>query len=202
MKLPLLPVLAALGLLFGGLAAPASTPPTLPTLSSVQTIYAGSFQNNRQYWGWAQAEAPCPAPALSASSLRVQEGAWQAVYLHHAPLTTTAGQTLSFWINGGPTGGQQLSVAALRSNVTQTVVALTPLKANTWQQAPFFVDKITLSQGPGSVPPAPAPPAPAPPAVPGGLSATPVSAKSCPVSGGMAMAHIVTGWNAVSGASS
>ena len=228
MKLPLLPVLAALGLLFGGSAASASTPPTLPTPSSVQTIYAGSFQNNWQYWGWAQAEAPCPTPALSASSLRVQEGAWQAVYLHHTALPTTAGQTLSFWINGGPTGGQKLSVAALRSNVTQAVVALTPLKANTWQQvqialprlgvgavsdctgfwiwnhtagtqAPFYLDKITLSASAASVPPTPLP---APPAVPGGLSATPVWAKSCPVCGGMAMAHIVTGWNAVSGASS
>jgi len=253
MNLPPLPVLVALSCAFA--AAPVSTAasspapiktttpvktsapvktavPTTPSDpgkdASGQTIYDGNFQNGWQYWGWAQGEASCPSPALSVSSLKVQEGAWQAVYLHHDAQQTAPGMTLSFWINGGKGNGQSLVVAALRNGVPQPAVPLPALKPGRWQQvqislpklgigevsdftglwiwnfsngtlAPFYVDKIAISPGAA---PAPPPPPPAPPAAPGGLSAAPVWAKSCPICGGMAMAHIVTGWNTVAGASS
>ncbi len=213
-------------------AAPIKTaaPPTVSgpnASSSDQAIYAGTFQNDWQYWGWAQGEASCSAPALSSASLQVQEGAWQAAYLHHDAQQTTPKMTLRFWINGGKGNGKNLVVAALRNGVPQTVVPLPLLKPGVWQQvqiplpklgvgsvsdftgfwiwnysaatqAPFYVDQIALSPGAAPAPPPP----PAPPAAPGGLSAAPVWAKSCPVCGGAAMAHIVTTWSAVAGASS
>jgi len=230
MKLPLLPILAALCFFFGESAAPASTPPiSTPPLAAApaagQTVYAGSFQNNWLYCGWAQSVSPCPSPALSPSSLEVQEGAWQAVYLCHAAQRTLPGMSVSFWINGGASGRQALVVKALRNGVPQNAVALSPPRAGVWQQVrialpklgvgsvcdfdgffiqsnspktqtPFYLDKIILTGM--ATPPAP----PAPPAAPGGLSATPVWATSCPTCGGMAMAHIALSWSAVSGASS
>lgn len=209
------------------MAAPGTTAGS-STSSSGQTIYAGTFQNDWQYWGWAQKEASCSSPALSGASLQVQEGAWQAIYLHHNAQRAAPGMMLRFWINGGKGVGQNLVVAALRDGASQTPVPLPPLKPGVWQQvqiplsklgvggvsnltgfwiwnhsadtlAPFYVDQITLSSGAA---PAPPPAVPAPPAAPGGLSAAPVWSKSCPVCGGIAMAHIVTAWNAVPGASS
>ena len=225
MKLPLLPVLAALVcLLTGGAAAPASAPLRSPAPAAGQTIYAGSFQNNWLYCGWAHSVSPCPAPALSSRSLEVEAGPWQAVYLYHTPVQTTPAMSLIFWINGGRSGGQVLVVKALRNGVPQNAVTLPRPRANIWQQVqitlpklgvgsvadldgffiqnntpgtltPFYLDKITLSQA-GAVPPMPAP------AAPDGLSATPVWTPSCPTCGGMAMAHIVLSWNAVPGAAS
>ncbi len=229
MKLPLLPAtfrvymlcgLAVLACLFG-INAPASAVP--PPIAPSQSVYAGSLQNGWQDWSWA-ADAASPAPALSASSLEVQAGAWQALYLHHAALRTTPLLCVSFWINGGASGGQQLVVKALRSGVAQNAVSLAPLKARVWQQvqialpklgagavpdfdgfwiqnntagalAPFYVDRVALTM-------IGAPPLPLPPAAPGGVSATPAWAASCPVCGGMAMAHIVLSWNSVTGAQS
>ena len=226
MKL-LLSILAALACLCWGAAAPASVLLPVPTpvpIAAAQTIYAGSFQNNWQNWSWAQTVAGTPAPALSSGSLAVQAQGWQAVYLHHSALRTTPLSALSFWVNGGPTGGQSLVVRALRSGVPQASVTLGALRANAWQQvqialpklgvgavsdldgfwiqnntpdtaAAFYVDKVALSLN-GGLPPV------LPPSTPGGLTATAKWEPSCPFCGGMAMAHIVLAWNTVTGAAS
>jgi hypothetical protein len=185
-----------------------------------QTIYAGSLQSGWQYWGWGSDNLANPAPALSAASIKAQEGPWQAVYLHHAPFRTSPTAAVSFWINGGTSGRQLLVVRALRSGVPQAAVPLAPLRAG-WQQvrialtrlgaggvpdmdglwiqnntpdtlAAFYLDEIAITGLPSFLPPAP--PAPA------GLTAAPQWAASCPVCGGMAMAHIVLAWNTVPGA--
>ena len=195
----------------------AATKIILPPPAPAQTVYAGALQNGWQYWGWGSDTLTNPAPALSAASIKAQEGPWQAVYLYHAPFSTSSTATLSFWINGGASGGQALVVKALRSSVPQAAVPLAPLKAG-WQQvlialprlgvgavpdmdglwiqnntantlAPFYLDKITLTGLPAALPPAPA-----------GLTATPQWEASCPVCGGMAMAHVVLAWNTVPGA--
>lgn len=211
----LLFLVAALAWAGGSQVSAAVLPP-----AAGQTIYAGTLQNGWQYWGWGNDTLANPAPALSAASIKAQEGPWQAVYLHHAPFRTSPAATVSFWINGGASGGQALAVKALRSGVPQTTVPLAPLKAG-WQQvqitlprlgvgavadmdglwvqnntggtlAPFYLDKIIITGLPSFLPPAP--PAPA------GLVATPQWAASCPTCGGMAMAHVVLAWDAVPGA--
>jgi hypothetical protein len=223
MKLPLIPVLLAALVCLLCRNTAASLPILLPPASG-QTIYAGSLQNNWQNWSWAATTANNSSPALSSGSIKVQAQAWQAVYLEHSALRTTPLLCVSFWINGGPTGGQMLVVKALRNGVPQIAVPLGPLKANRWQQvqlalprlgaaavsdfdgfwiqnntpntlAPFYVDRIALTV----IGALPLPPAPA---APGGLTATPEWTKSCPVCGGMAMAHIVLNWNVSAGAAS
>lgn len=217
----LLRALAVLAFCFVGVGANAAVSLPVPALG--QVIYTGSLQNNWQNLSSA-AISTSLAPALSSGSLQVSAQAGQALCLHHAALRTTPLLCLSFWVHGGPSGGQMLAVKALRNGTPQAAAALGPLRAGTWQQvqialpklgagavsdfdgfwiqnstagtlAPFYVDRIALSV-------LGAPPPPAPPAAPSGVSATPQWAKSCPVCGGMAMAHVVLGWSSVAGASS
>ncbi len=186
--------------------------------SASQTIYAGSLQNGWQYWGWGSDTLTNSAPALSAHSIRAQEGAWQAVYLHHDALPTADRASITFWVNGGPVGGQQIVVRATRNGLPQPGVALTPLRPR-WQQVAvplarlgaggvsdwdglwfqnntsgplpaFYLDRIALNENRLSCP-----------AAPSGVAAAPQWSASCPKCGGMAMAHVVLAWNAVPGAS-
>ena len=185
-------------------------------------IYADALENGWSSWSWAAADLGSTATIRAGSAIRVTAGPWQALYLHHAPFSAAPYAAVTFWIHGGASGGQKLCVKALRSGVPQAAVALGPLPAGKWQsvsvplrdlgvanapdldglwvqnasgtaQLSWTLDEIALSA---------APPAPVAPAAPGGLSATPQWAASCPKCGGMAMAHIVADWNAVPGASS
>ena len=187
-----------------------------------QVVYADALQNGWQSWSWAAADLGSAGPVRAGCAIRVSAGPWQALYLHHAPFSTSAYAAVTFWIHGGSQGGQRLCVKALRSGVPQAAVPLGPLPAGQWQsvtvslhdlgvagvpdvdglwvqdtsgttQPAFSLDEIALTSAPA------APPAPAAPA---GLTATPQWAASCPKCGGMAMPHIVLAWNAVTGASS
>ena len=194
----------------------------LPPVSTNQTIYAGSLQNGWQYWGWGADSLDNSAPALSAHSIKAAQGAWQAVYLHHAALQTQPRAIVSFWINGGPTGGQSLVIKATRNGVPQAGVALSPLAPNRWRQVylpvsrlqvgsvadmdglwiqnntpntlpVFYVDKIMLRGVRSAATPAPA--------APTNLLATPKWEASCTECGGKAMPSITLAWNGASGAS-
>ncbi len=66
--------------------------------------------------------------------LAVTAGAYQALYLHANPQSTTSLVALTFWINGGATGGQHLQVQATLGGIAQAAVPISPLAANTWTQ--------------------------------------------------------------------
>src|SRR5208337_4297265 len=53
---------------------------------------------------------------------------------HHDPFDSTLYTSLSFWIDGGASGGQLLQVQATLNGAAQAVVTLPPLAANTWTQ--------------------------------------------------------------------
>ena len=183
-------------------------------------IFSNTLQNDWASWGWASLNYSNFAPSQTGHSVRVAAGPWQAMYLHHAPLSTANFAALTFSVNGGQAGGQLLTVCALRSGVAQPPVPLNPLPANAWRQITiplsalgvggvgdldglwiqdatgtaqpkFYVDAIALTSG-VSLPP---PPAPA------GLTATPQWVLNCPTCN-MAMSHIVLAWQTVSGAQS
>ena len=211
--------------LFAGLTLAAGPAPAagigvpLPMPNS-QTIYANSLQNGWQYWGWGADALDNSTPALSAHSIKAAQGAWQAIYLHHAALQTQPRAMVSFWINGGATGGQSLIVKATRNGVPQAGIALSPLAPNRWRQVylplsrlqvggvanldglwiqnntpntlpAFYVDRIALSGIRSVTTPAPAAPA--------NLLATPEWEASCTECGGKAMAHVMLAWTAVPG---
>ena len=201
--------------------------PSVPVAATVpagggQVVYADALQNGWQSWRWAGLNLSSQDPARAGCAVRVAAGPWQAMYLHHASFSTAPFAAVTFWINGGSSGGQWLWVKALRNGVPQTAVSLGPLAPGRWQSVTVplaslgvagvpDMDGLWVQDASGTTPPAfsvdeialtaGAPPV-APPATPSGLSATPQWAASCPKCAGMAMPHIVLAWNAVPGAAS
>lgn len=100
-----------------------------------QAVYTDSLQNGWENWSWATVSLANRSPVHSGStSISVTPGAWEALYLHHAAFDTSAYVNLTFWVNGGSTGGQTATVAALLNDAAQTSVTIGPFPANTWQQ--------------------------------------------------------------------
>ncbi|WP_301002366.1 glycoside hydrolase family 44 protein [Capsulimonas corticalis] len=97
-------------------------------------IYTDSLQNGWQNWSWATTDLGNGSPVhAGADSISVTAGGWAALYLHSNPIDTSPYTSLSFWINGGPTGGQLLQVAADRNGGGQAGYQLSPLTSG-WQQ--------------------------------------------------------------------
>ena len=100
-------------------------------------IYTDSLQNGWQDWGWATLNYNNANPVHSGSasvSVTFVNNTYQAIYIHHSAMSTAPYGSLSFWIHGGATGGQQLKVHALINEVAQAATNLPALAANTWQQ--------------------------------------------------------------------
>jgi len=117
----------------------------VPALSMAQsnlTIYADSLVNGWQDWSYyATRNFANSSPAHSGShSISVTvTNAWGAIQLGHAAMTNSPYAFISFWLNGGSSGGQQLQMYGVLdvggSNTAQSgrYYLNTPL-ANTWQQ--------------------------------------------------------------------
>jgi alpha-L-arabinofuranosidase len=104
-----------------------------------QVVYADALANGWQNYGWATLDYECATPVHSGNhAIQVVADKWQALYLHHEAFDSSLYASLSFWINGGPSGGQRLRLQATLNGVGQTVVKLAALPTNSWQ-------RITLS---------------------------------------------------------
>src|SRR5208337_4834733 len=76
-----------------------------------QSVYADALANGWQNWSWATVNLANTTPVQSgADSISVSAGPYQALYLHHDPFDSTLYTSLSFWIDGGASGGQLLQV--------------------------------------------------------------------------------------------
>lgn len=100
-----------------------------------QALYTDSLQNGWVNYSWAAVNLAAASPVhTGADSISVQAGAYQALYLHHAAQATAPFTALTFWINGGPTGGQRLQVQATLNGTAQPAYALPAPPANAWTQ--------------------------------------------------------------------
>lgn len=107
-----------------------------------QAVYTDALKNGWVPYGYATINYGSVAPVHSgAGSISVSAGAGEALYLHHQSFNTRLYTALTFWIHGGPDGGQALRVQATRYQNAQTQVPLDPLPANAWRQV-----SIPLSQ--------------------------------------------------------
>jgi uncharacterized repeat protein (TIGR03803 family) len=103
-------------------------------------IYTDSLLNGWGNWGWATLNYANTSPVRSGSdSVSVLiTSAYQGMQVVHNDMSSTPYAYLSFWLNGGPTGGQHLSVYGLLDqngvqNTGQNIYyPLTPPLANTW----------------------------------------------------------------------
>src|SRR5262245_29208621 len=151
------------------------------------TIYDEALAGGWQNWSWADTDLASAAAAnTGAVSAAVTANPFEALYLRSAdaPLDTNGYLNLTFYVNGGATGGQVFQVQAIVNDAAQAGVRVGPLAAGTWQKVTvplaslgadnhtdvngfwfqeiagvdsptFYVDTIVLESG---VPPTPPPP--------------------------------------------
>jgi hypothetical protein len=115
-----------------------------------QTLYSNSLQNA---WGdesWATVNLSNSSPRLTGftKSISVFCTAYGALQLTHTPSSTEFFSALTFWLNGGASGGQVLTVAGTLDGTEQTLYTLPPLAANTWQQFAIPLSALGVSNQP------------------------------------------------------
>ena len=104
-------------------------------------IYTDSLQNSWDNWSWGATmdfgSTAVVHSGTAAISVTITQ-AWGAFSLHHTDMDSSPYTNLTFWINGGPSGGQQLQLVGLLGDVSGGTAAgttnLATLAANTWQQ--------------------------------------------------------------------
>ncbi|MGC9944719.1 MAG: hypothetical protein ABSE48_23095, partial [Verrucomicrobiota bacterium] len=112
------------------------------TVRANQIIYDDALENGWQNWGWATLNYTNTSPVHSGNySISVTIASpWQGIQLYHPDQDSTPYTNISFWLNGGGSGGQKLQVYGLldsggTANAGQNdYYQLPPLSANTWQQ--------------------------------------------------------------------
>ena len=118
-------------------------------------------------WGWATINYNNTSPVHSGSksvAVTIVTNTWQAIYIAHGSFNSSPYSSLTFWINGGASGGQQLQVVGHAGNAVQLSTNLAALAANTWQQYSIplaalglanraDVDGIWIQDGIGAVQP-------------------------------------------------
>src|SRR6266481_7872412 len=100
------------------------------------TIYNDSIQNSWNNWSYfvtldfnstAVVHSGSKAIAVSLNT----GTAYGALSFEHADINSSLYTSLTFWINGGPTGRQRLQVYAELSTATMTPITLPTLQSNT-----------------------------------------------------------------------
>ena len=120
-------------------------------LAQDQTIYTDSLQNGWEDWGWGATRDFANASVVHAGFKSVAvtiTGGWGAFSLHHSDLNTSTYSNLTFWLNGGASGGQQLRVYAELGSAAQPPVSLAPLVVNTWQQVTLSLASLGVASQP------------------------------------------------------
>jgi hypothetical protein len=122
-------------------------PPTPPPPVNGMALYQDSLANGWNNWSWATVNLASTATVhTGTSAIAVTAAAFQALYLQHNPLPTDTYQSLSFWINGGATGGQRLNVIGLLNGVAQPAVSIGPLSAGAWQQMVIPLSQLGVAK--------------------------------------------------------
>ncbi len=106
-----------------------------------QIVYDDALENNWQNYGWATLNYANTSPVHSGSdSISVTiSSAWEGVQIYHTDQDSTYFTNISFWLDGGPSGGQKLQVYGLldeNGSVNQgqgQYYELPPLPTNRWQ---------------------------------------------------------------------
>src|SRR4051794_37680283 len=99
-------------------------------------VYGDRLGTAWQNWSWALVDfASTAVVPWGSTSIAVTAGPFTALWLRHVAFDTTDYGNVSFWINGGPAGGQRLHVAATLADAGQSVGFDIPsLAPNVWQQ--------------------------------------------------------------------
>jgi glycosyl hydrolase family 44 len=114
-----------------------------------EIIYDGALENGWANWSWASVNLANPSPVYGGSdSISVTATNWSALYLDVAATDTSPFTNLTFWINGGATGGQQVQVQAILGSTAQPPVQIGPLPTNSWQQISLSMTALGVANQP------------------------------------------------------
>ena len=103
-------------------------------------VYTDNQVNSFQDWSFTNSTrnfANTTAPYVHSGTYSISvtiTSAGGALYLHGPDFNSSPYTNLSFWINGGPTGGQKLQVHGTVNGNAGPGFTLATLAANTWQQ--------------------------------------------------------------------
>jgi hypothetical protein len=102
-----------------------------------QTVFMDSLQNGWLNYGWATLDYNNANPVHTGTksiAVTITDSSYQAIYIAHPAFDSSPYSTITFWLNGGATGGQQLQIQGHAGAAGQTVYSLPALAPNTWQQ--------------------------------------------------------------------
>lgn len=111
--------------------------PTTPGVGqSGLSLYTDNLVNGFQSWSWATVNLQSFALVHSGPyAIAVTDGSGsQALWFNRGQFNSSPYTNLTFWVNGGTSGGQLLQVKGSLDNNAQAGVNVAALPANTWQQ--------------------------------------------------------------------
>ena len=110
--------------------------PTSPGVAqSGLSLYTDNLVNGFQNWSWATVNLLGSAPVHSGNyAIAVTDGGNQALAFNRGEFNSSPYANLTFWVNGGSSGGQLLQVWGLLDYNALSPRSITALLANTWQQ--------------------------------------------------------------------
>jgi hypothetical protein len=114
-----------------------------------QSIYQDSLQNGWQDWSWATVSLTSTTRVHGGTqAISVSASNWHALYLvASVPVDPASFTGLTFWVNGGASGGQVVQVQGTINNVGQTAIALAPLPTNAWRQVTVSLAGLGFTGG-------------------------------------------------------
>lgn len=118
-------------LALAALAAPALAQDAPPPAPTPMVIYDDSLSPGWNNWSWARTTLSTDIKA-DVKPIAVEGDAYSALFLSHAPFSTKGYSKLTFYINGGPTGGQTIAIKALADEKAIDPGYTIHLNANTW----------------------------------------------------------------------
>ena len=133
-------------------------PPITNTISYLVTalpqenlpIYTDNLVNGFQNWSWATINLGNTNPVHSGHcSISVTDGGnYQALAFEHPQFNTTPYVNLSFWINGGSSGGQRVEVWGGLDGTNQVAYPCRPCRRHTWQQISIPLSSLHVAGKP------------------------------------------------------
>ena len=109
---------------------------------TVYSVYSNSLVNGWENGGWVTLNYTNTSPVYSGSEYSISvtmPGAWGGIQFGHPDMTSTPYASISFWLNGGASGGQHLQVYGLldiagTGPTAQSGRYYLGTPSNTWQQ--------------------------------------------------------------------
>ncbi len=136
---------------YGSVTSAIATVTVLPLYNTITPanddclIYTIQLNNGWGDWGWVTHYATNNPNFNGSNSMVVAaSSSYQAWWLVHDPIDTTLYANISFWLNGGPTGGQSVGIQAEAGSTWQNTVYVTA-PANTWKQYTFSLTSLGIA---------------------------------------------------------